>query len=74
MQSVAFVGLFGACTIPQFILEIFYAKPFDVTALSDSVNYEFASSEYAIDFAVLNRDAEWVKIDGQNLPSAMMEK
>jgi hypothetical protein len=52
------------CLLPQVIFEVFYAKPFDVTAFAESVDYEFTSKDYAIDFAVLNRDAKWVKVNG----------
>ena len=60
MMAIALV-----CLLPQFILEVFFAKPFDVTAFADSIDYEFTSKEYAIDFAMLNVDAEWVKVNGE---------
>ena len=39
--------------------------PFDITVFADSVDYEFKSKDYAVEFAVLNIDAEWVKVDDQ---------
>lgn len=58
------MGLAFTCLIPQIIFEIFFAKPFEVTAFADSVDYEFISKDYAYDFAMLNDDAAWVKVNG----------
>ena len=60
MMAIALV-----CVLPQCIFEIFFAKPFDVTAYADSVDYEFTSTEYAFEFAMLNSEAEWVKVNGE---------
>ena len=61
------MGLALVCLLPQFIFEVFFAKPFDITAYADSVDYEFTSKEYAVDFAMLNVDAGWVKVNGENI-------
>ncbi len=53
------------CALPHFIFEIYFARPFDITAFADSVDYEFTSMDYAIDFATLNHDADWVKVNGE---------
>ena len=60
----AMMGLVLACLLPWLLVEVYFARPFDVTAYADSVDYEFASEEYALDFYFLNRDAEWVKMSG----------
>jgi hypothetical protein len=67
LQKWALMGLAVICLLPQIIFEVFYAPPFDITAFSASVDYEFTSPNYATEFALLNRDAEWVKIDGESL-------
>lgn len=67
LQRGARLGLILLCLIPQVLVEIFYARPFDVTAFADSVDYEFTLQEYAIDFAMQNHDAEWVKVNGNRV-------
>lgn len=64
LRKFAMMGLALVCILPQIIYEVAYPKPFDITAYSDSVDYEFADEEYAIEFAALNHDADWVKIEG----------
>lgn len=61
----AMMGLALVCLLPQVVFEVFYAKPFDITAYAESVDYEFTSKDYAIDFAMLNDDAAWVKVNDQ---------
>lgn len=58
------MGFAILCLLPQIIFEIVFPKPFDVTAFSDNVNYEFRSRRYAVDFSLQNGDALWVKING----------
>ena len=53
------------CLLPQIIFEVFFAAPFDVTAYAESVDYEFTSQSYAEDFAKLNQEAAWVKVNGE---------
>ena len=59
------MGLAIVCLLPQIIFETFFAKPFDTTAYAHSVDYEFTSKEYAVEFATLNIDAAWVKVNGE---------
>lgn len=61
------MGLFLVCVLPQVIFEVCFAKPFDITADADSVDYEFTSNEYAVAFAILNKDAAWVKVNGETI-------
>lgn len=58
------MGLCLLCLSPLMIFEICFAAPFDVTVYSDSVDYEFASEDYAVDFALLNLDSDHVKVNG----------
>lgn len=55
------------CLIPYFVFEAVYAQPIAITAYAESVDYEFASRRRAVNFALINRDAEWVKIEGQSI-------
>lgn len=64
MKKWAMMGLAIVCLLPQIIYEVVYPKPFDITAFSNSVDYEFADEEFAFEFAALNNDAEWVKVEG----------
>jgi hypothetical protein len=52
---------------PQLLYEIFYPQPFNVTAFSDSVDYEFTSLTCAARFAAENHNASWVKMNGKKL-------
>ena len=61
------MGLALVCLLPQIIFEVLFARPFDLTAYADSVDYEFTSKDYAVEFATLNFDAEWVKVNGENI-------
>lgn len=74
LRRWAMMGLAVACILPQAIYEVVYPKPFDITAYSDSVDYEFADQELAVEFAALNHDAEWVKIDGVPVNSRLDEE
>ena len=67
LRRWAMMGLGLLCFVPQLIFDVFLARSFDVTAYSDSVDYEFASSTYAWEFACLNDGAAWVKVDGEEL-------
>src|SRR5262245_26372959 len=64
LRKWALMGLAVICLIPQMIFEVFFARPFDVVAYADSVDYQFTSQDYAIDFAMLNAHADWVKVNG----------
>jgi len=65
LQKWAMMGLALLCLLPKLVIDIFFAKPFDITAYADNVDYEFVSKTYAIDFAILNSDAEWVKVNDE---------
>lgn len=56
-----------ACLLPQILSEVFFPKPVKITGRSDSITYTFASRDYAADFVSLNLDAEWVKVNGENV-------
>ena len=64
LRKWAMMGIAIACLIPLLVLEFFYAPPAQVTAYTDSVDYEFASYDYATDFAAMNHDAAWTKLNG----------
>lgn len=67
IQKWAFLGIAIVCLLPQIVYEIALAKPFDMTVYAKSVDYEFTSKEYALDFAILNHDAKLLKIDGAKI-------
>ena len=67
MRKWAMMGLALACLLPQFVFEFFFARPFDVTAYAQSVNYAFTSKDYAFDFVMLNQDAEWIKVNDESI-------
>ncbi|MCC6125616.1 MAG: hypothetical protein IT426_11680 [Pirellulales bacterium] len=67
IKKWAVMGIVLLCLLPQIIYEVFFPKPFDITAYPDSVDYEFANKELVGDFVVLNRDAEWVKVNGEKI-------
>ena len=56
------MGLGLLCLTPQIIYEVFFPHPFDITAYSNSVDYEFRDEDMAYEFAELNDHAAWVKI------------
>jgi hypothetical protein len=51
------VGIALACMSPWFLWEILFPPPLDITAYSDTVDYEFRDAQYAADFTELNKDA-----------------
>lgn len=57
-----------ACLSPLIAYELFWPRAFDVTPFPDSVDYEFASPEMAVEFAIANAAAPWVEIDGERVP------
>ncbi len=57
------MGLILICLAPYLVWETFFPPSIDITAFSESVDYEFRDSAYAHEFAELNRDAEWIKIE-----------
>lgn len=75
LHRFAKIGLFILTVLPQCMFEVWYAPPFCVTAFKSSVDYEFTSHVYAVDFAVRNfdADAEWVKINDIELDADEFE-
>ena len=59
----AMMGLVLMCISPWLLYSVYSPQPFDMTAYSDSVTYEFRDTEYAHEFAELNEDAEWIEIE-----------
>ena len=51
------LGIVLVCPVPVFLWETFYPRPFDMTAYSGTVDYEFLDPDYAAEFAALNRSA-----------------
>ena len=49
------MGLAIACLLPAAFYRVMHVHAFEVTAYSKSIEYEFASPEYAEEFAELNR-------------------
>ncbi|MCE9561291.1 MAG: hypothetical protein K8U57_04485 [Planctomycetes bacterium] len=49
------LGVVLVCLLPVFLWEIFFPRPFDMTAFSDEVDYEFRDADYAAEFATLNQ-------------------
>ena len=45
------------CLVPLVAWRMFHPLPFDITAFSDTVDYEFRDRAYAEEFAALNQDA-----------------
>jgi hypothetical protein len=68
LRKWAMMGLAIVCLLPQLLVEVLFVPPsFDVTAHADNVDYEFKSQGYALEFAILNDDANWVKVNGHLL-------
>ena len=66
-RKLASLGLVGLCLSPWILARVFFPPAFDLTAFAKSIDYEFRSAESARDFAEINRDAEWVKIEDELL-------
>ena len=50
------IGLVLVALSPWFLFEIFFPRRFHVTARGEWIDYEFASAEYAEEFALLNAE------------------
>ena len=57
------MGFVIVCLAPYILWETYFPPSIDITAYSESVDYEFRDSDYAYSFAALNEDAEWVKVE-----------
>ena len=64
------MGLGLVCLAPYLLFRVFFPHSFDVTAYSASVDYEFRDEELASEFAMLNLNAEWIKIGSVKITSA----
>ncbi len=71
LRKWAILGIVLVFCIPFFLVETFWPVAFDITAYDKSIDYEFRNSDDAIEFAMLNSDAEWVKIAGERMPSIL---
>ncbi len=67
LRKWAMLGIGLVCIAPFLLLEVFFAMPFNVTAHKDSIDYEFTSIDYAVDFGMCNYDAAWVKIGDETV-------
>lgn len=65
LRRWAALGVVVVCLIPYILLEVFFAMPFDITADEKSIDYEFTSKDYAVNFAARNSNAAWVYIDDE---------
>jgi hypothetical protein len=63
VRKWAALGLGLVCLSPFILIQVFFPPAFDITAFSDSVDYEFRDSQLAYEFANLNDDAAWVKVE-----------
>lgn len=63
VRKWAAMGIGLICLSPLILTQVFFPPAFEITAFSDSVDYEFRDSQLAYEFADLNDDAEWVKIE-----------
>lgn len=59
------VGVIILFIVPVVLFDVFLPPRMDVSVFSTNVDYEFADAEYARDFAAMNKDADWVKLDGE---------
>ncbi len=57
------VGMIMICALPFLVWQVLVPPSFDFTAYKNSIDYEFNDHDYAVEFANLNRDADWVKVD-----------
>jgi hypothetical protein len=48
------LGIALLCLLPVVLWETFFPRPFDMTAFTDTVDYEFRDAAYAQEFALLN--------------------
>jgi hypothetical protein len=49
------MGIALACMLPYFLWEVIAPRPIDLTAYTETVDYEFRDAEYAEEFAALNQ-------------------
>jgi hypothetical protein len=61
-------GIVFACLVPYLAWEIFFPRPFDLTAFAETVDYEFRDPAYAAEFARLNGVAPPAESDADRPP------
>lgn len=49
------LGIVLACLLPVILWETWFPRPFDMTAFTDTVDYEFRDPDYAAEFAAMNQ-------------------
>ena len=57
------------CLVPLFLLEIWFPPAIDLTAYSDTVDYEFRDEFYALQFSLLNR-TDWFDDETDDSPTS----
>jgi hypothetical protein len=67
IEKWAMMGLAVIAMLPQVAYEVFLPRPFDISPFKKSVDYEFASADNAVDFAMENLDAAWVKVNDHDI-------
>ena len=65
LRKYVALGLTLVCAAPWFFWQVIFPPPIDITASKDSISYEFADEEYAIEFLAENElaGAKWTKIE-----------
>lgn len=67
LRPVAGTALVALCLMPLWMFEALFASPFNATVHPDSVDYEFTANDYALEFVMLNSDAEWIRVNGDDV-------
>lgn len=66
LRRVAQLATIGLMLFLQVLIEEKFPPSIDVTAKNDSVRFEFLSSDSAIDFALANRHAGYIRLNGED--------
>lgn len=66
LRPVAGTALVALFLMPLWVLEALFASPFNATVHPESVDYEFTAKDYALEFVMLNSDAEWIRVNGED--------
>jgi fatty acid desaturase len=56
--NVILAAIVLVCLVPLIAWRVYFPLPFDITAFSDTVDYEFSDRAYAQEFAALNQGAK----------------
>jgi hypothetical protein len=57
LKRAALVGLIIVTILPWVLWEIIFPPPLDVTAFKETVDFDFRETDYALEFANLNKSA-----------------